>query len=144
MQNRVMRTRIQNQNVVHVAYLRYFLFHPLGPVFRKSRKTPTRLFCKAGLLICCKAKKTWNNCNVSCLETLSFCRCKENYVTPNAPEKFRDFEKRGRKCILWLSRDLKTVLVALYCKKLHFIPIKRLITKNAKRVVSPKLYNFTS
>ena len=35
------------------------------------RKTATRLFCKAGLFICCKGNKKKNNCKVSCLETPS-------------------------------------------------------------------------
>ena len=37
----------------------------LGPVSRKSRKanrkTPPRLFCEAGLIICCKGNKNLNN-----------------------------------------------------------------------------------
>ena len=54
---------------------------PQGPVSRKSRKlrirkairkTPTRLFCKAGPLICCKGNKNQNICKVSRLETPSF------------------------------------------------------------------------
>ena len=59
-----------------------------GPVFRKSRellrarkafrKTTSCLFCKAGLLICCKGNENKNNCKVSCLETPSFLRYKEN------------------------------------------------------------------
>ena len=36
------------------------------------RKTTTCLFCKAGLLVCCKGNKNNNNCKVSCLETPSF------------------------------------------------------------------------
>ena len=36
------------------------------------RKTTTYLFCKAGLLICCKGNTNKNNCKVSCLETPSF------------------------------------------------------------------------
>ena len=59
------------------------------------RKTPACLFCKAGLLICCKGNKHKNNCKVSCLETPSFWRYKENCVTRNAPEKFRDFRETG-------------------------------------------------
>ena len=59
------------------------------------RKTTTCLFCKAGLLICCKGNKNKNNCKVSCLETPSFRRYKENYVTRNTPEKFRDFRETG-------------------------------------------------
>ena len=59
------------------------------------RKTTTYLFCKAGLLICCKGNKNKNNCKVSCLETPSFWRYKENYVTRNKPEKFRDFRETG-------------------------------------------------
>ena len=59
------------------------------------RKSPTHLFCKSGLFICCKGNKNENNFKVSCLETLSFSRYKENYVTRNAPEKFRDFRETG-------------------------------------------------
>ena len=44
-------------------------------------KTPTRLFCEAGLFICCKGSKNVNNCKVSCLETPLFWRYKDNYVT---------------------------------------------------------------
>ena len=36
------------------------------------RKTTTCLFCKAGLLICCKGNKNNNKGKVSCLETPSF------------------------------------------------------------------------
>ena len=63
----------------------------LGSVSRKSRKaickTPTWLFCKAGLFICCKGNKN-KKCEVSCLETPSLRLYKENYVTRNATEKF--------------------------------------------------------
>ena len=62
---------------------------------RAIRKTPTRSFCKAGLFICCKGNKNLNNCKVSWFETPSFRRYKENYVTRNAPEKFRDFRETG-------------------------------------------------
>ena len=71
----------------------------LGPVSRKSRKaickTPTWLFRKAGLFICCKGDKNKNKCEVSCLETSSLRLYKENYVTQNTPEKFRDFRETG-------------------------------------------------
>ena len=59
------------------------------------RKTMTYLFRKAGLLVYCKGNKNKNNCKVSCLETPSFWRYKENYVTRNTPEKFRDFRETG-------------------------------------------------
>ena len=59
------------------------------------RKTPTCLSCNAGLFICCKGNKNKSNCEVSCLETPSFWRYKENYVTRNGPEKFRDFRETG-------------------------------------------------
>ena len=66
----------------------------LGPVSRKSRKaickTPTWLFRKASLFICCKGNKNKNKCEVSCLETSSLRLYKENYVTRNAPEKFSE------------------------------------------------------
>ena len=55
------------------------------------RKTPTRLFGEAALFISCKGNKNENHCKVSCLETPSFFRYKENDVTRNEPEKFRDF-----------------------------------------------------
>ena len=59
------------------------------------RKTPACLFCKAGLFICRKGNKNKNNCKVSCLNTPSFWRYIDNYVTRNAPEKFRDFRETG-------------------------------------------------
>ena len=62
---------------------------------KASRKTMTCLFCKACLFICCKGNKNKNNCKVSCLETPSFWRYKENCVTRNTPEKFRDFRETG-------------------------------------------------
>ena len=68
------------------------------PVSRKSRKlfgpeTPTRLFRKAGLFTCCKGNKSQNNCNVSCLETPSFWRYKDNYCkSPEMrPKNFETF-----------------------------------------------------
>ena len=51
--------------------------------------------CKAGLFICCIGNINKNNCKVSCLETSSFRRYKENYVTRNTLEKFRDFRETG-------------------------------------------------
>jgi len=62
---------------------------------KASRKTPTHLFCKAGLFVCCKGNKHWNNCKFPCLETPSFWRYKENYVSRNSPKKFRDFLETG-------------------------------------------------
>ena len=59
------------------------------------RETPTCLICKAGLFICCIGNKNQNNCKVSCLETPSFWRYKENYVTRIASEKSRDFWETG-------------------------------------------------
>ena len=79
----------------------------LGPVSRKSReifgpqkpicKSTTCLFCKAGLFISCKGSKNKNNCKVSCLETPLFWKYKENYVTRNTPDKFRDLRETGPK-----------------------------------------------
>ena len=70
------------------------------------RKTTTCLFCKTGLLICCKRNKNKNNYKVSCLETPSFWRYKENYVTRNTPEKFRDFRETGPwTCFEWWFSD---------------------------------------
>ena len=59
------------------------------------RKTTTCLFCKAGLFVCCNGNKNKNNRKVSCLETPSFWRYKDNYVTRTTPEKFRDFRETG-------------------------------------------------
>ena len=59
------------------------------------RKNTTCLFCKADLFTCCKGNKSKNNGKVSCLETPSFWRYKENYVTRNTLEKFQDFRETG-------------------------------------------------
>ena len=59
------------------------------------RKTTTCLFCKAGLFRCCKGNKNKNNCKVSCFETPSFWRYKENYVTRIRPKSFGTFEKQA-------------------------------------------------
>ena len=46
-------------------------------------KSPTRLFCEAGLFICCKGNKNVNNCKVSCLETpLSLEKHPKSFGTP--------------------------------------------------------------
>ena len=57
------------------------------------RNSTTCLFCKAGLFICCKGNKNKNNFEVSFLETPLFWGYKENCVTWNTPEKFRDFRE---------------------------------------------------
>ena len=75
-------------------------------------KTPTRLFCEAGLFICFKGNKNLNNCKVSCLETPLFWRYKENYVTWKAPEKFWDFRETGP----WTSHRIVSTLD----KKSHY------------------------
>ena len=59
------------------------------------RKTPPRLFREAGIFIRCKGNKNLNNCKISCLEMPLFWRYKENYVTWNVREKFRDFWETG-------------------------------------------------
>ena len=59
------------------------------------RKITTCLFCKADLFPCCKGNKSKNNGKVSSLEMPSFWKYKENYVTRNRPEKFRDFRETG-------------------------------------------------
>ena len=49
-------------------------FSKVPKTFRAQKangKTSTRLFCKAGLFMCCKGYKKENNCKVSCLETPS-------------------------------------------------------------------------
>ena len=58
--------------------------------WKTIHKTMTCLFCKGN--------KNKNNCRVSCLKTPSFWRYKENYVTQNTPEKFRDFRETGPRC----------------------------------------------
>ena len=47
---------------------------------------------------CCKGNKNENNFKVSCLETPSLCRYKQNYVTWNEPKKFWNFWETG----LWV------------------------------------------
>ena len=68
------------------------------------RKATTCSFCKAGLFVCCKANQNKNNCKVSCLETPSFWRYKDNYVTRNTHEKFRDFRETGPRVQLFEAR----------------------------------------
>ena len=73
------------------------------PVSRKFRKHfgPEKPFVKlrtansAGLVFSCvvNGNTTEKHCKVLCLETPSFRRYKENYVTRNAPESFGTFEK---------------------------------------------------
>ena len=92
-------------SAIIVPWLNFFSCYGPGARFSKVpktfrarkaiRKTPTSLFCKAGLFICCKGNKNKNNCKVSCLQMPYFWRYKENYVTRNAPEKFRDFRETG-------------------------------------------------
>jgi len=59
------------------------------------RETPTCLICKAGLFVRCRGIKIKITKKVLCLETPSFWRYKENYVTRNAPEKSRDLRETG-------------------------------------------------
>ena len=76
----------------------------LGPVSRNSRKVfgsekplvKLRPACLVKLVFSYVVEGTKiNNCIVSCLETPSFWRYKENYATRNAPENFRDFRETG-------------------------------------------------
>ena len=78
------------------------------------RKTPTRIFCKAGLSYVVERINIKNNRKVSCLERPSFWRYKENYVTRNAPEKFRDFRETGPRTEIpsWCSK-IKPVLLVI-------------------------------
>ena len=74
-----------------------------GPVSRKSRELsgPEKPFVKlrpaysVKLIFShvVKVIKNKNNGKVSCLETPSLRRYKENYLTRNTPEKFRDFRE---------------------------------------------------
>ena len=73
-------------------------FSKVPRTFRAQKaicKSTTCLFCKAGLFICCKGNKNNNNCKVSCLETPLFWKYKENYVTQDTPDKFRDIRETG-------------------------------------------------
>ena len=50
-----------------------FVPEKFSGLLRNARlKTPTRLFCKAGVFICRQGNKNKNNCKVSCLEKPSF------------------------------------------------------------------------
>ena len=85
------RSRIKN----HLSGARFSKVPRTFRARKAIRKATTYLFYKGGLLICCKGNKNKNNCKVSCLETPSFWRYKENYVIRNTPEKFRDFRETG-------------------------------------------------
>ena len=64
--------------------------------FRKAiRKTPTRLFCKAGLFICCEGDKNHNNCKVSCLRRDAFF-LKKRELSPEMYKHFRETGSRKR------------------------------------------------
>ena len=75
-----------------------------GPVSRKSRKrfgsekplVKLRTAYSVKLVFSYVIKGT--QIKVSCRETSSFWRYKENYVTPNAPEHFRGFRETGPRC----------------------------------------------
>jgi len=77
------------------------------------RETPTCLICKAGLFICCIGNKNLNNCKVSCLETPSFWRYKENYVTRIAAEKSRDFWETDPRA--WTHDNFHSVRLLYKC-----------------------------
>ena len=92
---------------------------------KEIRKSPTGLFCEPGLFISSKGNKNYYNCKVSCLQTPSFWRLKDNYVTRNAPEKFRDFweagprnaSHKGSSVSTWLfSSSGQTVSKILTCR----------------------------
>ena len=73
-------------------------FSKVPRIFRGGKAihwSTTCLFCKAVLFISCKGNKEKNNWKVSCLETPSFWRYRENYVTQNTPKKFWDFWETG-------------------------------------------------
>ena len=95
---RVAKTCLWTRSIRCVRYTPGGRFSKVPKTFRARkaiRKTPTCLSCNAGIFICCKGNKNKSNCEVSCLETPSFWRYKENYVTRNGPEKFRDFRETG-------------------------------------------------
>ena len=65
--------------------------------FRKPiRKTPTRLFCNAGLSICCEGDKNHNNCKVSCLRRDAFFLKKRQLSPEMRPKDFRETGSRKR------------------------------------------------
>ena len=98
---------------LHISGARFSKVPRIFRARKAIRKTTTSLFCKAGLFICCKGNKNKNNCKVSCLETPSFWRYKENYVNRNTPEKFRDFRETGP----W-KQEKFSISFFFFCKKL--------------------------
>ena len=100
-----------------------FLESPKTFRARKAiRKITTCIFCKADLFTCCKGNKNKNNDKVSYLETPSFWRYKENYVTRKTPEKFRDFRETGPRFHgkIVLSRQLVQLIETFLCNHGHF------------------------
>jgi len=65
-----------------------------------------------------KGIKTKINWKVSCLETPSFWRFEESYVTRNAPEKFRDFGDTDPNA--WISCVHQTTYRRILKKKKHY------------------------
>ena len=85
----------------------------------------TCLFCKAGLLIRCKGNRIKNNCKVLCLETPSFLRYKENYVTRKSPKKFRDLRETGPRFGFVLFQGLlRQHQSSLSSSQLHDVRVK--------------------
>ena len=75
------------------------------------RNSPTRLFCEAGLFTYWKGNKNYYNYKVSRLQTPSFWRYKENYVTRNSPEKFREFWATGARS-RWVGACKSTIFLS--------------------------------
>ena len=78
---RVAKTCLWTRSIRCVRYTPGGRFSKVPKTFRARkaiRKTPTCLSCNAGIFICCKGNKNKCNCEVSCLETPSFWRYKEN------------------------------------------------------------------
>ena len=59
------------------------------------RKTPTCLFCKAGLFICCKGNKNKNNCKFRASRRLSFENTNRIMSPEMRPKSFGTFEKQA-------------------------------------------------
>ena len=93
------------------------------PVCRKSRKIfgPQKPFVKlrtanfAELVFSyvVNGKQLKKKCKVLCLETPSFWRYKENYVTRNAPEKFRDFRETGPRPFFRYCKTAKIINIKI-------------------------------
>ena len=65
------------------------------------------------MVVCCKGINNQNDCKVSCLETPSFWRYKENCVTPKFACKVLNFRETGPRICLNLRLHLQFLLIIL-------------------------------